>query len=408
MIGDDDIEPWDDFNEIDLSKKKYASDEQREKNSISQKKLWEDPEYRKRNLTSQRNFAIRNWEKIIGDRRKTIIKEFKEVHKNKYDFSKVDYQGMTKKVIVICKLHGEFLQYPSALLKGKGCPKCGRIERDRKLSKMYYGRNPNNKRTDAEIIKQFRLVHGNRYDYSKMKFIRQSEPITVICREHGEFKVRELLHRKGRGHCPRCPKEKIIKKKKYNTNEIISKFKSKFKNRFDYSEFEYKGTVTKSIFICKKHGRFSTTPHNHLKSVNGGCPECIRENNKKSSLQSKNLWKDPEYRKKTIEGIKRTRDGKKQSEINKGRWKNPEYAKKISETFRKKRLKNIDKQLKIMRKNSLTIRTQSDSVWNKDRDKIFFDLLKEGMSFSNMSKKMGISESSLRNRFYRLQVIQKK
>jgi len=132
------------------------------------------------------------------------------------------------------------------------------------------------------------------------------------------------------------------------------------------------------------------------------------EYRKKWSKQSKDLWKDPEYRKKTIEGIKRTRDGKKQSEINKERWKNPEYAKKISETFRKKRLKNIDKQLKIMRKNSLTIRTKSDSVWNKDRDKIFFDLLKEGMSFPNMSKKMGINESSVRNRFYRLQNIQKK
>jgi len=94
MMGDDEIEDWDEIEEVDLSKKRYFSDSWYEKYTFTQEE---------------------------------VIKSFKDVHGDRYDYSKVDYQGSRTKVIIICKEHGEFLQNHNGHRKGRGCPKCGRI-----------------------------------------------------------------------------------------------------------------------------------------------------------------------------------------------------------------------------------------------------------------------------------------
>ena len=47
-----------------------------------------------------------------------------KVHGNRYDYSKVDYINSITKVCIICPEHGEFWQTPSKHLQGRGCPKC--------------------------------------------------------------------------------------------------------------------------------------------------------------------------------------------------------------------------------------------------------------------------------------------
>jgi hypothetical protein len=62
--------------------------------------------------------------------RKKTLNEFidkaKEVHGNKYDYSKVNYINSQEKVCIVCHEHGEFWQLPFKHLKGQGCPKCFR------------------------------------------------------------------------------------------------------------------------------------------------------------------------------------------------------------------------------------------------------------------------------------------
>ena len=53
-----------------------------------------------------------------------FIKKAREVHGDKYDYSKVEYVGTFKKVCIICPEHGEFLQKPTYHIQGQGCPKC--------------------------------------------------------------------------------------------------------------------------------------------------------------------------------------------------------------------------------------------------------------------------------------------
>lgn len=101
------IEPWDDFNEIDLSKKKRLfSDEHREK------------------IGSYRRDKQSEW-----------IAKAKKIHGDKFDYSKVRYVNSRTKVIIICPIHGEFLQQPYGHLQQykNGCIKCGYEDRTRQL-----------------------------------------------------------------------------------------------------------------------------------------------------------------------------------------------------------------------------------------------------------------------------------
>jgi len=55
-----------------------------------------------------------------------FIKKSINVHGGIYSYSKVEYLGSDKKVVITCPVHGDFKQNPYGHLKGEGCAKCGR------------------------------------------------------------------------------------------------------------------------------------------------------------------------------------------------------------------------------------------------------------------------------------------
>ena len=59
-----------------------------------------------------------------------FIEEVKGIHGDKYDYSKVDYKGNHEKVCIICPIHGEFWQRPYAHLMGLGCNLCSKSTYD--------------------------------------------------------------------------------------------------------------------------------------------------------------------------------------------------------------------------------------------------------------------------------------
>jgi hypothetical protein len=60
-----------------------------------------------------------------------IIKAIK-IHSFKYGYSKVNYLNNSSKVIIICPIHGDFMQKPNGHLNGHGCSKCGKESHWRK------------------------------------------------------------------------------------------------------------------------------------------------------------------------------------------------------------------------------------------------------------------------------------
>lgn len=41
--------------------------------------------------------------------------------------------------------------------------------------------------TQDEVIDGFRKVHGDRYDYSLVKYVNNITPVDIICKIHGVF-----------------------------------------------------------------------------------------------------------------------------------------------------------------------------------------------------------------------------
>ena len=59
---------------------------------------------------------------------KEFIKKSMLNHGDRYDYSKVEYINDIKKVIIICKEHGDYQQKPNVHYRS-GCPKCGLVRR---------------------------------------------------------------------------------------------------------------------------------------------------------------------------------------------------------------------------------------------------------------------------------------
>ena len=117
----------------------------------------------------------------------TFIEKAKEIHGDKYDYSKVEYVNNRTKVCIICPEHGEFWQTPRLHLQGNGCWMC----------------NQSFMKTTKQFTKEARSVHGNKYDYSKVNYIGNKKHVMVVCPKHGPWMIRPLDHLHGKG-CPGC------------------------------------------------------------------------------------------------------------------------------------------------------------------------------------------------------------
>jgi len=84
------------------------------------------------------------------------------------------------------------------------------------------------KLTKQEFVDKAILIHGNKYDYSKVDYVNTITPVIIICPIHGEFKQIPNSHLSGSG-CLKCG-AKIRSIKKTNTTEnFIKKANLSFK-----------------------------------------------------------------------------------------------------------------------------------------------------------------------------------
>lgn len=75
-------------------------------------------------------------EKTLESHKKSteeFIAKAKEIHGDKYDYSKVHYERNNRKVCIICPKHGEFWQSPLSHTQGNGCHKCKQTKGETKI-----------------------------------------------------------------------------------------------------------------------------------------------------------------------------------------------------------------------------------------------------------------------------------
>ena len=185
-----------------------------------------------------------------------FINKAKEIHGDKYDYSKVEYKTNKTKVCIICPKHGEFWMTPVKHINRKhNCPKC------RNLNK-----------TINEWIESANKVHNNKYNYSKFNYVNIDTKSTIICPEHGEFEQTFEKHINRKQGCPICANKHRNDKCKLTNEKFINKAKEVHGNKYDYSKVKYINNETKVCIICPEHGEFCQQPNNHLNGQ--GCPIC--------------------------------------------------------------------------------------------------------------------------------------
>jgi len=212
-----------------------------------------------------------------------FIKEAKEIHGDKYDYSLVDFKKMTDKIKIICHKidkfgneHGMFEQVPNKhLYKMAGCPKCGKEAR---------------LKTTEQFIKEAKEIYGDKYDYSLVEYKTALEKVKIICPIHGLFEKTPAKFLCSKQECKECEKEKIRVSRLKTTEQFIEEAKLVHGDKYDYSLVNYDGRDKKVKIICPIHGLFEKTPVKHLEGQ--GCKKCqesIGERNVRVFLERKNI-----------------------------------------------------------------------------------------------------------------------
>ena len=195
-----------------------------------------------------------------------FIKKAKEIHGDKYDYSKVEYTKNNRNVTIICKEHGEFQQTPYSHLKSNGCNKC--TFRDLGVSQ---------RSNTEDFIKKAKEIHGDRYDYSKVEYTKNDSKVTIICPIHGEFQQIPKLHIQG-SICYKCT---------YNTSKMEIGFT-------DFIKTFYSGEViTNSRSIIYPYELDIFLPEFNLGiEINGMYWHSEKFKEKKAHLNKYNLCKE--------------------------------------------------------------------------------------------------------------------
>jgi hypothetical protein len=199
-----------------------------------------------------------------------VIDEFRKIHGDKYDYSKITYKNTKIKLTIVCPEHGEFRQ-TRYTHKRAGCPECGKKTAGEKLSKFLRDKSPIPWEF-KEFKEKAEEIHNFRYEYPEQTFSPRQKYVTVICKKHGEFKQPIVGHINGNG-CSRCKGEEFAARVSYSKEQFIERAIEVHGNFYDYSEVVYKPNSREKIkIICPIHGEFFQLSSYHLNGF--GCKKC--------------------------------------------------------------------------------------------------------------------------------------
>lgn len=186
-----------------------------------------------------------------------FIAEANVKHNFSYNYDKVNYTKAHQKVIITCKIHGDFMQAAYSHLSGIGCLEC----------------SGKTKRSSQRFIEESNKIHYNNFTYDKVIYRNKSEKVIITCKKHGDFEQIPNDHLRGHG-CYECAGTKPI-----TTQKFIEKANELHNYIYNYDKVAYINAKTKIIINCKNHGDFKQNPHDHLSG--SGCPKCKSSNGEK-------------------------------------------------------------------------------------------------------------------------------
>ena len=225
-----------------------------------------------------------------------FVQEAKEIHGDKYDYTKFIYIDCKTKGIIICPKHGQFLMRPNNHTNKKnpqGCPKCGKENMSAKLKMTF-----ETFIEKAMNIEQHKNSDGShKYGYLHLKknwkkdYKNQKSKISIYCNTckiYSEQPSDDHLDGHGcrdcanitRGNKMRKPEEIFFKQcKEIHINEDGTpkyKYISPYTGKDDKIKYKYISPYTgkddKIKYECPYHGEQEQIANDHLRGH--GCPDC--------------------------------------------------------------------------------------------------------------------------------------
>lgn len=171
------------------------------------------------------------------DGRRGTINEFiedaKKIHGGVYDYSMVEYVNSHTKVTIICSEHGEFFQTPSNhIFHKQKCPSC----------------TGNKKITLSEFIKKSHNLHGDRYDYSYVKFKDMFTEVCIKCPIHGETFQQPRNHLRSTG-CVNCSYEEFLSSQVKEIRNLLKCSNIKFEMEYTFNDCRNKKLLPYDFFV---------------------------------------------------------------------------------------------------------------------------------------------------------------
>lgn len=180
----------------------------------------------------------------------------------------------------------------------------------------------------VDFIEKATKIHGDKYDYSKVFYLKSTIKVSIICKVHGEFLQTPVKHIDKRG-CPKCGIASKAKLNSSNTQEFIKKAKIIHLNKYDYSETIYKKALSKIKIKCLIHGVFEQTANTHLNG--SGCQLCKNKLTSNRNKENPTGWTHTNWEK--AGNVSKNFDSFKVYIIE--CWNNDENFYKIGKTFTK-------------------------------------------------------------------------
>lgn len=126
------------------------------------------------------------------------------------------------------------------------------------------------KLTTEEFVNRSKLIHGGKYDYSRVIYLRASDKVEIGCSKHGYFNQRASNHLRGLG-CYKCSEKSNIGMFK-SWGDRLLEIKKIHGDKYTYPNNNDVGAFDFIEINCIKHGLFKQRLHDHLRGK--GCRAC--------------------------------------------------------------------------------------------------------------------------------------
>ena len=129
--------------------------------------------------------------------------------------------------------------------------------------------------TTEEFIEKAKKIHGNKYDYSEVDYIKSIIKVKIKCNIcDTEFHQQPSNHLTGYG-CQKCANIKTGSILKNNIEDFTNKANEIHNNYYDYTRSIYTKNNEKLEIICPIHGSFWQKSTHHINRKQG-CPKCSK------------------------------------------------------------------------------------------------------------------------------------